>query len=96
MLLVGLEQRPVNWALGQREAARRAYDAYRLRVVRELGTDPLPETTNLYRRILRGEAHPDETAPSAEGETAVRSAHLCRFYLCIAGIGSTADSHDHR
>jgi DNA-binding SARP family transcriptional activator len=57
-----------HWALGQREAARRCYDACRDRVERELGADPLPETTDLYQRILRGEAHPDQT-PLPAGAT---------------------------
>jgi DNA-binding SARP family transcriptional activator/Tfp pilus assembly protein PilF len=57
-----------HWALGQREAARCVYEAYRQRVRQELGAEPSPETTALCQRILRGEAHPDHAAP--------RNAHL--------------------
>jgi DNA-binding SARP family transcriptional activator/predicted negative regulator of RcsB-dependent stress response len=65
-----------HWALGRREPARRCYDAYRQRVQRELGADPLPETTALYQRILRGETHPDQTLPSADEAIAAKAAHL--------------------
>jgi DNA-binding SARP family transcriptional activator len=64
------------WALGQREAARRCYDAFRHLVRRELQTDPLPETTALYQRILRGETHPDEIRPATDAAIASRAAPL--------------------
>jgi len=65
-----------HWALGQREAARRCYDAFRQQVHHELQTDPLPETTDLYRRIMRGEPHPDLTPPSIDHALAAQAAHL--------------------
>ena len=65
-----------HWALDQREAARRCYDAYRDRVHDELKTDPLAETINLYQRILRGETHPDQTVPPPDTAAAGRAAHL--------------------
>ncbi|MDY7078150.1 MAG: tetratricopeptide repeat protein [Chloroflexota bacterium] len=65
-----------HWALGQREASRRCYDAFQQRVQRELKTGPLPETTTLYRRILRGEPHPDQTPPPADSAVAAQTAHL--------------------
>jgi DNA-binding SARP family transcriptional activator len=65
-----------HWALGRREAARRCYDAFRQQVRRELQTDPLPETTTLYQRILRGETHPDQIRPAAAAAIAARAAHL--------------------
>ena len=65
-----------HWALDQREAARRCYDAYRQRVRREMGTDPLSETITLYQRILRGELHPDHVPPPDDGVIAARMAHL--------------------
>ncbi len=65
-----------HWVLGRREAARRCYDAYRQRVQRELGVDPLPETTTLYQRILRGETHPDQTSPPTDEVIAAKVAHL--------------------
>lgn len=65
-----------HWALNRREAARRCYDAYRQRVRRELGIEPLPETTAIYRRILRGETHPDQALPQTDAATAARLAHL--------------------
>lgn len=64
------------WALGQREAARRCFDAFRQRVRRELQTEPLPETTSLYQRILRGEPHPDQTSPPDDAAIAAQVAHL--------------------
>jgi DNA-binding SARP family transcriptional activator/Tfp pilus assembly protein PilF len=65
------------WALDQREAARRCYDAYRERAERELGASPLPETTDLYQCILRGEPHPDRhLPPEADDELADQAAHL--------------------
>jgi DNA-binding SARP family transcriptional activator len=67
------------WALGQREAARRCYDAYRQRAIRELQAEPLPETTTLYQRILRGEAHPDRFPPPLDAAIAARQAHLSLF-----------------
>ncbi len=70
-----------HWALGQREAARRCYDAYQQRVQRELDDAPLPETTALYERILRGESHLDRTALLDEQggwtpQIAARTAHF--------------------
>jgi len=65
-----------HWALGRREPARRCHDAYRQRVQRELGADPLPETTALYQRILRGETHPDQALPPADEANAAKVAHL--------------------
>jgi DNA-binding SARP family transcriptional activator/Tfp pilus assembly protein PilF len=65
-----------HWALDQREAARRCYDAYRERAQRELGVEPLVETTDLCQRILRGETHPDQAPPLADEATATRSARL--------------------
>ena len=65
-----------HWALGRREAARRCYDACRKRTRRELGAAPLPETTALYRRILRGEAHPIQTSPPDDTTIAIQTAHL--------------------
>lgn len=64
------------WALGQREAARRCFDTYQERVHQELGVDPLPETRTLYQRILRGEAHPDQSYGPADTDIARRSSHL--------------------
>jgi DNA-binding SARP family transcriptional activator/Tfp pilus assembly protein PilF len=63
------------WVLGRREAARRCYDAYRQRVQRELSADPLPETTALHQRILRGETHPDQTFPQNDEAIAAKVAH---------------------
>lgn len=65
-----------HWALGQREVARRCYDAYRQRVRRELDAVPLHETTDLYRSILRGENHPDRAAPFVDQEIAARASHF--------------------
>ena len=64
------------WALDQREAARRAYDAYRGRIRRELGAEPLPETNALYQRILCGEAHPHLAPQPADETIAAQTAHL--------------------
>ncbi len=65
------------WTMEQREAARRYYAAYRQRVNRELQADPLPETSGLYQRILRGEAHPDQARSiKVDAALAARSAHL--------------------
>jgi tetratricopeptide (TPR) repeat protein len=65
-----------HWALGQREAARRCYDAFRQRVRHDLQADPLPETIALYQRILRGEPHPDQVSPPADRASAAQAAHL--------------------
>jgi DNA-binding SARP family transcriptional activator len=65
-----------HWALGQREAARRCYDAYRRRITSELNVAPLPETLDLYRRILLGEPHPDQGDPFVNQEIAARTAHF--------------------
>jgi DNA-binding SARP family transcriptional activator len=65
-----------HWALNQRESARRLYDAYRQRVRAELHTDPLPETTMLYQRILRGEAHPDQSPTCDDATTAAQAARF--------------------
>lgn len=64
------------WALGQREAVRRCYDAYCRRIRAELDVAPLPETTDLYRRILLGEPHPDQTDRFVDQKIAARAAHL--------------------
>ncbi len=65
-----------HWALGQREAARRVYDGYRGRVRKALDVDPLPETTALYRSILRGEQHPDCVHLPDDADIAEQTAHL--------------------
>jgi DNA-binding SARP family transcriptional activator len=65
-----------HWALGQRESARRCYDAFRQRARAELQTDPLPETTTLYQRILRGEAHPERFPQMPDATFAAQRAHL--------------------
>jgi DNA-binding SARP family transcriptional activator len=65
-----------HWALDQREAARRMYDAYRQRVRCELQAEPLPETAALYQRILRGQPHPDQAPQPANAEIAAQTAHF--------------------
>jgi DNA-binding SARP family transcriptional activator len=65
-----------HWAMNQRESARRCYDGYRQRARRELQTDPLPETSTLYQRILRGEPHPDQVAAPPDATIASQTAHL--------------------
>ena len=65
-----------HWALGQREAARRCYDAYLQRVRRELDADPLPETTDLYQRILRGQNHPDQAGCLVDPEIDAHTSHF--------------------
>jgi DNA-binding SARP family transcriptional activator len=65
-----------QWALGQREAARRCYDAYRQRLKGELNVAPLPETADLYQRILRGESHPAQMPPFQDQELTARTAHF--------------------
>ncbi len=65
-----------QWALGQREAARRCYIAYRQRLQGELNAAPLPETANLYQRILRGESHPAQMPPFHDQELTARTAHF--------------------
>jgi DNA-binding SARP family transcriptional activator/Tfp pilus assembly protein PilF len=65
-----------HWALGRREAARRRYEALRRRLHDELQNDPLPETTALHQRILRGEAHPDQAPPPADETIAPKRAHF--------------------
>jgi DNA-binding SARP family transcriptional activator/Tfp pilus assembly protein PilF len=64
------------WAVGQREAARHCYDISHQRIRRELGSDPLPKTTALYQRILRGEAHPDQLHALTDASVAAQEAHL--------------------
>jgi DNA-binding SARP family transcriptional activator len=44
-----------HYQLGQRDQALRAYDRCRSALIEELGVDPLPETQDLYTRILRKE-----------------------------------------
>lgn len=65
-----------HWALDQREAARRCYDAYREHLDKELAIQPLVETQSLYQRILRGEAHPDWVLPSGDAEAVAETTHL--------------------
>ncbi len=65
-----------HWALGQRESARRCYDTFRQRARAELQSDPLPETTTLYQRILRGEAHPEQLPQMPDAAIAAQRAHL--------------------
>jgi DNA-binding SARP family transcriptional activator/Tfp pilus assembly protein PilF len=65
-----------HWALGRRDAVRRHYEAFRRRLHDELQSDPLPETTILHQRILRGEAHPDQAPSPADETIATRRAHF--------------------
>jgi DNA-binding SARP family transcriptional activator len=65
-----------RWALGQREAARLGYEAFRRRLRDKLQKDPLPETTVLHQRILRGEAHPDQAPPPTDETIATQRAHF--------------------
>jgi len=50
------------WETGQRAQALRQHHTYRDLLQRELGIEPLEETQDLYRRILRDEAFPTSTS----------------------------------
>lgn len=65
-----------HWALGQREAARRVYDALRSRLRSELQTEPLAETTTLHQRILRGEAYPQPSGSDLDAAALARATRL--------------------
>ncbi|MCX7682552.1 MAG: hypothetical protein N2508_11435, partial [Anaerolineae bacterium] len=65
-----------HWALGQREAARRCYDNFRQHLQRELQIAPLPETTTLYQRILRGEPHPDHSLYASDAAIIAQMDHF--------------------
>jgi tetratricopeptide (TPR) repeat protein len=73
-----------HWALDQREAARRRYEAFRRRLHDELQSDPLPETAALHQRILRGEAHPAQIPPPADETIAAKRAH----FLLLETLGA--------
>jgi DNA-binding SARP family transcriptional activator len=52
------------WETGQRPQALRQYRIYQDLLRRELGIEPLDETQDLYRRILRQETSPASTSSS--------------------------------
>jgi len=64
------------WAQDRREAARRCYDSFRQRVRRDLGVDPLPETTQMYQSLLRGRPHPARMAAPADELVVAKTSHL--------------------
>lgn len=78
------------WAAGDRAAALQAFERCRNALTRELGVDPLPETTELHERILREE--PPVARPGSVRSAATPTPWLVR--LGAAGIavwvGATA------